>query len=257
MHGVDFHSYLPPAGVPTLITLHLPLSWYPPDALVPDRANTWLHCVSDAQHRSAPPGVELLPPIENGVEVEGPAPRRKLNFALFLGRICPEKGVHLAIAAAEAADVPLMIAGQVFGYPAHRAYFESEIAPKLSPRCRFIGTVGLSAKRKLLAMARCVLIPSLVEETSSLVAREALAAGTPVVSFSRGALVETIEHGRTGFLVEDHDEMAEAITRVSLLKPEHCRAEASRRFPLSRTMDQYFARYRSLCRAAAPLAVPA
>jgi glycosyltransferase involved in cell wall biosynthesis len=257
MHGIDFHAYLPPPGVPTLVTLHLPLHWYSPNALVAPRANTWLHCVSHAQHKSAPAGVELLPPIENGVEVQGPAPRRKHDFALFLGRICPEKGVHLAIAAAEAAGVPLVIAGQVFGYAAHREYFEREVAPKLSRRCRFIGPVGFSAKRELLAMARCVLIPSLVEETSSLVAREALAAGTPVVSFARGALIETIEHGRTGFLVKDSAEMAEAIARVSLLKPEHCREEACRRFPLSRTIDQYFALYRSLSRVAAPLAVPA
>lgn len=257
MHGIDFHAYLPPSGVPTLVTLHLPLNWYPAEALADNRANTWLHCVSGAQHRTAPPGTALLPPIENGVDVESFSLRQKRNFALFLGRICPEKGVHLAIEAAKRAGMPLLIAGQVFGYAAHREYFKDEVVPKLSRRCRFIGPVGFSAKRELLAMARCVLIPSLVEETSSLVAREALAAGTPVVSFARGALIETIEHGRTGFLVKDSDEMAEAIARVSLLKPEHCREEACRRFPLSRTIDQYFALYRSLSRVAAPLAVPA
>ena len=252
MHGIDFHAYLPPAGVPTLVSLHLPLSWYPPDALACNRPGTWLHCVSQAQHRTAPPGVDLLAPIENGVDVESFVLRRKRNFALFLGRICPEKGVHLAIEAAERAGLPLLIAGQVFEYPEHRDYFEHAVAPKLSRSCRFIGAAGPSAKRRLLAQAQCVLIPSLAEETSSLVAREALAAGTPVVAFRRGALAETIGHGRTGFLVEDAAEMASAISHASSIDPEFCRAEARRRFPLSRTIDEYFTLYRSLTRIAAP-----
>jgi glycosyltransferase involved in cell wall biosynthesis len=252
MHGIDFSAYLPPSGVPTLVTLHLPLSWYPPEALADNRTNTWLHCVSGAQHRTAPLGINLLPPIENGVEVEAFALRRKRDFALFLGRICPEKGVHLAIEAAEKAGMPLLIAGQVFGYAAHRAYFEREVSPNLSHRCRFIGPVGPFAKRKLLAMARCVLVPSLAEETSSLVVREALAAGTPVIAFALGALSETIEHGKTGFLVNDADEMAAAIPRTVLLDSEYCRQEARRRFPLSRTTEQYLALYRSLSRAVDP-----
>jgi glycosyltransferase involved in cell wall biosynthesis len=255
MHGIDFHAYLPPVGVPALVTLHLPLSWYPPNALSPTRANTWLHCVSGTQHRSARSGLGLLPPIENGVDVDSFALRRKRKFALFLGRICPEKGVHLAIEAAERAGVPFVIAGQVFGYQEHQKYFEEQVQPKLSRRCRFVGPVGPAAKRRLLAMARCVLIPSLEEETSSLVAREALAAGTPVIAFARGALVETIGHGKSGFLVNNTKEMAAAISRVRVLNPEHCRAEARRRFPLSRTIDQYLALYRSLSRAAAPIRV--
>jgi glycosyltransferase involved in cell wall biosynthesis len=253
MHGIDFHTYLPPSGVPTLVTLHLPLNWYPADALADNRANTWRHCVSGAQHRTAPPGTALLPPIENGVDVESFSLRRKRNFALFLGRICPEKGVHLAIEAAERAGMPLLIAGQVFGYAAHREYFGREVAPNLSRRCRFIGPIGPFAKRKLLAMARCVLIPSLTEETSSLVAREALAAGTPVIALARGALRETIAYGKTGFLVNNADEMAAAMPRARFLDPERCREEARRRFPLSRTIEQYFALYRSLSRAVEPV----
>src|SRR4051794_7535278 len=49
LHGVDFFDYLPPAGVPTLVTLHLPISWYPPAALIPSRPDTWLNCVSASQ----------------------------------------------------------------------------------------------------------------------------------------------------------------------------------------------------------------
>ena len=243
MHGMDFHHYLPEPGVPVLATLHLPLDWYPREALSPSRARTWLHCVSAAQHATRPPGVHFLSPIENGVEA---MPRRQSpsgTFALFLGRICPEKGVHLAIKAARMAGVPIFIAGAVFPYPDHIRYFEEEIAPELDEDCRFIGSVNPTAKAGLLANARCVLLPSLVEETSSLVAREAMAAGAPVIAFRRAALTQLIENGRTGFLVNSAEEMAQAIPRCDMIDRAECQKSARRRFPLRRMTSEYLRRY--------------
>lgn len=249
LHGIDFHTCLPPPGPPVLVTLHLPLEWYPPAALRPDRPNTYLHCVSSAQHRTAPPDVRLLPPIENGVEVaDAPLPKKR-NFALFLGRICPEKGVHLAIEAAERAQVPLLIAGETFGYPEHIRYFETQIAPKLGRHCRFVGAVGPRRKSALLAQARCVLLPSLAEETSSLVAREAMAAGTPPIAFPNGAMADVIAHGRTGFLARDVEEMAQAMAQADRIDPEVCRAETRRRFPRAKMLDAYLSLYASLAQA--------
>lgn len=252
VHGIDFDRYLPPPGPAVLVTLHLPLQWYAPEVLRPKRPDTYLHCVSRAQHESAPPDVELLPPIENGIDLQAFVLRQKRNFALFLGRICPEKGVHLAMDAAERAGIPLLIAGQVFAYPEHQAYFEEQVAPRLNGNCRFVGPVALAHKKQVLAAARCVLLPSLAEETSSLVAREALAAGTPVVAFPHGALADTIENGRTGFLVRAVAEMADAIRACDGIDSEVCRTEAKRRFPLSVMIDSYFNLYHSLARAKVP-----
>jgi hypothetical protein len=249
MHGVDFHAYLPPPGPPVLATLHLPIAWYPAEALRPARPLTWLHCVSRSQHESCGANPHLMPYIENGVAVDAnPTPHAKRGFALLLCRICPEKGVHLAIEAAKQADMPLLIGGAVFPYPAHQRYFAEEIAPRLDPRRRYLGPVGLARKRRLLAAARCVVIPSLVPETSSLVAREALAAGTPVVAFRQGALVEAIEHGRTGFLVDDVEDMARALAAAADLSPQTCRAEARARFSLVRMSAAYLAAYEGLAR---------
>ena len=244
MHGVDFDRYLPPSGVPVLATLHLPPSFYTPAALRPARPRTYLHCVSRSQHAAFPPDIPLLPPIENGIPVEEFGARvRKRGFALALGRICPEKGYHLALEAAHRAGLPLLLAGTVFRYAAHERYFREEIAPRLDGLRRFIGPVPLRRKRRLLAAARCLLVPSLIPETSSLAAIEALASGTPVIAFPIGALADIVEHGVTGFLVRDEHEMAAAMHAAGSLDPERCRAAARARYSAERTQRQYLERY--------------
>jgi glycosyltransferase involved in cell wall biosynthesis len=248
-HGVDFHAYLPLPGVPVLATLHLPAHWYPTGALYPERPDTWLQCVSRSQHETCADNPRLLPPIENGVPVQAlGGGRSKGRFALMLSRICPEKGIHIALDAAKLADASLVIAGTVFPYGEHERYFADEVRPRLDAARRFVGPVGFARKRWLLTSARCLLVPSLVPETSSLVAREALAAGTPVIAFRQGALADTVEHGRTGFLVASEDEMADAIRNARTIDPVACREVARERFSLERMVRQYLAAYEGICR---------
>jgi glycosyltransferase involved in cell wall biosynthesis len=167
---------------------------------------------------------------------------------MVLGRICPEKGVHLAIEAAKRADIGLLIAGSVFPYEAHERYFAEEVAPLLDGRRRFIGPVDFARKRRLLTGARCLLVPSLAPETSSLVARESLACGTPVVAFRNGALPATLDEGVTGFLVDSVEGMAAAIPKVRHLDSEQCREVARQRFSLDRMVARYFETYAALAR---------
>lgn len=247
MHGVDFYSYLPPAGTPLLATLHLPPSWYPPEVFSIKRPETYLNCVSRSQQMACPPASNLLAPVENGVAVNLIASRHaRRNYCLCLGRICPEKGFHLALEAARRAGVGLLLAGEVFRYEAHERYFEKEIVPRLDSTRRFIGPIGGARKRRLLAGARCLLVPSLAPETSSLVAMEALASGTPVVAFASGALADIVEPGKTGFLVEDELTMTLAIQACSRIDPEACRQSARRRFPLNRMIRHYMRIYSRL-----------
>lgn len=248
LHGVDFGAYCP-ASRATLVTLHLPLSWYDPDALRPTRADLWLNGVSPSQTRSAPAEARLLPPIENGVDVEALTARHaKRRFVLFLGRLCPEKGPHVAIDAAGRASLPLIIAGQIFRYAEHERYFAEEIAPHLGVACRFVGPLNFARKRRFLSAAQCVALPSFAQETSSLVAMEALACGTPVVAFRAGALVDIVAHGRTGFLVENAEEMAGAMVEAATLDPDTCREEARARFSKRRMTAAYLDLYARIAR---------
>jgi glycosyltransferase involved in cell wall biosynthesis len=248
MHSLDFHAYLPPPGPPVLVTLHLPLTWYPEAIFRQTRPDTWLQCVSASQERGCPDATALLPHIENGVSLDRfRTGVQRRGYALALGRICPEKGFHLALEAAAEAQTALILAGQIFPYREHEAYFACEIVPRLDGRRRrFIGPVAMPRKRRLLAGARCLLVPSLVPETSSLVAMEALACGTPVIAFPSGALPDIVENESTGFVVRDQHEMAQAIRAAAEINPEECRRAARERFSAHRMVAQYLNLYERL-----------
>jgi glycosyltransferase involved in cell wall biosynthesis len=243
LHGIDFPEYLPSSGPPVIVTLHLPLDWYPEGALVPKRPNLWLHPVSRAQAATAPPGARLASAIENGVDIPDLRTRRRRRYAFALGRICPEKGFDDALEAARLARVPFLMAGTCFPYPFHEAHLREAILPRLSWRRRWIGPVEGERKRRLLSGAACLLLPAKARETSSLVAMEALACGTPVIAYPSGAIPEIIDHGRTGFLVHGIEEMAGAIRCVGRIDPETCRAEARARFSADRMVARYLALY--------------
>jgi glycosyltransferase involved in cell wall biosynthesis len=246
MHGIDFHRYLAPTHVPTLVTLHLPPSWYPENVFQGSHSDARLVCVSRSQAAQCPPEAEIYAIVENGVPLGVFSLTEKQDYVVALGRICPEKGFHLALDAATQAGLPLILAGMVFGYSAHEQYWNQEIRPRLTGRHRFIGSVGPEEKRKLLGAARCLVIPSLVDETSSLVAMESMAAGTPVVALRRGALTEIVEHGRTGFLVHRPEELPGAMLAAQDLNPEHCRARAETLFSCERMTARYLSLYREL-----------
>jgi glycosyltransferase involved in cell wall biosynthesis len=169
---------------------------------------------------------------------------------MCLSRIAPEKNIHAALDAAKAAGVPLLLGGEVYPYREHQRYFEQEVAPRLDERRKFLGPLDEKAKFKLLQRARCLLQPSLAAETSSLVAMEALASGTPVVAYPSGALPALIEHGRTGFLVSNVEEMAEGIRRAGSIDPAACLAAAASRFDLNRMIRRYFETYTRLANGA-------
>lgn len=255
LHGIDFLDYLPPPGPPVLVTLHLAPSSYPANAFRISRPRTWLQCVSALQEATCPLAARPLMVIENGVPEElFQVPLiPKGTHAVAVGRICPEKNQRAALDACRRAGLPLRIAGQVFPYLTHQRYFREEILPRLDSERQFLGPLAPARRIIVVGAARCLLMPSLVEETSSLAAMEALALGTPVVAFPSGALAQIVEDGRTGFLVRSEEAIAEAALQAAALDPAVCRESARRRFRLRHTMARYLELYRELAAGAAPL----
>jgi len=247
MHGIEFHRYQIPEHIPVLVTLHLPPSWYPEEIWrLP--LNYQLQCVSETQRQTCPAEVrDRLAVVENGVPLV-PAERlpKRRNYALMLSRICPEKNLHIGFEAARMCGVPILLAGDTFPYEEHLRYLRDEIEPRLGDGARLLGPVGGAEKTRLLARARCLLLPTIAPETSSLVAMEALAVGTPVVAYPSGAIPEIVEHGRTGFLVRDAAGMAAAIERSGEIDPAVCMAVAASRFPLGRMVRNYLELYEEM-----------
>jgi glycosyltransferase involved in cell wall biosynthesis len=229
---------------PVLATLHLPRTFYREEWFRELPSGVSFNCVSQAQASSFTDLPNVLGVVQNGIAVEQfPFTPEKKDYALWLGRICEEKGPHLAIKATRLAEVPLILAGQVYPFRYHQQYFEREIKPRLSDNevalVRFVDTPDFDRKVDLLRHARALVLSSTAEETSSLVAMEAMACGTPVVAFRRGAFPEIIADGETGFVVDNVQEMAAALARVKSISSEACRRRVERRFTATAMRQRY------------------
>jgi glycosyltransferase involved in cell wall biosynthesis len=202
--------------------------------------------ISHAQLMSAPPGLAPIASIPNPIDLRAwPLQERKGDYLLWIGRMTPEKGPHRAIAAARAVDVPLVLAGVI--QPGQQAFFDREIAPHIDgDRVKFVGEVGGSAKRSLFARARGLLMPIRWNEPFGMVIVEALACGTPVITFPEGAARELVVDGKTGFLVEDERAMAVAVGQLSRIAPRDCRAWVSQSCDVEVVAAAYERTYRSV-----------
>jgi glycosyltransferase involved in cell wall biosynthesis len=251
MHGLDFSEYSLPPDIPVLVTLHLPIAWYSEESWRKVGSNVQFCCVSQTQRWMCFAKLKDVFVVENGVNLPPLShTQKKEDFALIMGRICPEKNAHAALEAATLAGTRVLLAGHVFPYEEHRRYFHEKIEPLLNGEHTFLGPVSAEAKCDLLTRAKCLLHPTLAPETSSLVAMEAMAVGTPVIAYRSGALPEIVEDSVTGFLVDSVEEMAEAIRSVHTLSPKACREAAERRFSKARMVRQYFELYNSLLQRA-------
>jgi glycosyltransferase involved in cell wall biosynthesis len=226
-----------------LATLHLPRQLYGPEMFGDYGANVLFNCVSHSQLRSFTGLPRMMGVVENGIEVSRfPYSEHKRDYLLWMGRICEEKGTHVAIDVAGQADLPLIIAGQVYPFSYHQNYFAREVAPRLEnshARVQFVQRPSFTEKLSLLQNARALLIPASIDETSSLVAMEAMACGTPVIAFRRGALPEVIADGETGLIVSSSDDMAQAIKHVHDIEPRQCRTRVESFYDSRRMAEDY------------------
>ncbi len=200
--------------------------------------------ISDAQRQDCP-SLNYMATIHNGIETATYRCGKKQGYLLFLGRISPEKGTHLAIETARRTGIPLVIAGKVD--PFDQEYFEREVAPHLDgERVRFIGEVAGLAKREVLEGAIALLHLVQWSEPFGLVMVEAMASGTPVIAMPYGSIPEIVSHGRTGFIIDTVNEAVDALSRLDAIDPHDCRREAIARFDVSGMVGGYLEVYQRL-----------
>jgi glycosyltransferase involved in cell wall biosynthesis len=174
--------------------------------------------------------------IPNGVPLEAYAFRATVapdEPLVFLGRVEEIKGPHLAIEAAARAGRQLIIAGNV--PDAHRGWFEVHVGP-----------VDDSQKNELLGNACALLMPVVWDEPFGIVMAEAMACGTPVIGFRRGAVPEVVENGVTGFVVDSLDEMTDAIARIGALDRRACRARVETLYSGDAVTQGYLSLYEDM-----------
>ena len=224
--------------VPTIVTAHGPVTVDAGRLYRQLGRRISLVAISDAQ-RHGTPDLPWVGTVYNGIPVEQyPFSDQKEDFALFLGRMNPEKGAPLAIDAARAAGVPIVLAAKC-NEPAERAYFDAEVRPKLGPGVSWIGEADTATKKALLSRARCLLFPIQWQEPFGIVMVEAMACGTPVVALPGGSVPEVVVDGVTGFICHEPEELPSAIRRAELIDPGACRERAIRHFDVQRMAEGY------------------
>lgn len=204
-------------------------------------ADAPLVALSDEQARHLA-GLNVLATIPHGLDfTRFPFRATPDDYLLFLGRFTPGKGVLTAIDIATRAGVPLRLAAEA------NAYYREHVAPLVDgDRIRYVGELGHDGKASLVAGARALLYPVQSAEPFGLVLAEAMACGTPVAAFGRGAANELVEPGVTGGLFDTSEALVAGLPDVMALDRTAVRARAAARFGADRMVDDYVALYRQL-----------
>ena len=234
-------------GKPQLTTLHGRLDLPDLEPLYREYRDMPLVSISDAQRRPLPwanwQGTVYhgLPPNLYHYQDGGG------GYLAFLGRISPEKRVDRAIRIAQAVGMKLRVAAKVDR--ADQEYYREKIEPlflRNKDRVEFLGEVGGAAKQEFLGNAAALLFPIDWPEPFGLVMIEALACGTPVIAYGGGSVPEILEHGLTGFIVNDQQRAIAAARNIDRIDRQRCREAFEQRFTATVMAENYVDVYRKL-----------
>jgi glycosyltransferase involved in cell wall biosynthesis len=208
--------------------------------------NMPLVSISNAQRKPIP-DANFAATIYHGLprDLLTPTLEPRGGYLAFIGRISPEKRVDRAIMIARAVGIPLRIAAKVDRVD--EEYFRAEIKPLLDgPGVEFIGEIDDRQKNKFLGEARALLFPIDWPEPFGLAMIEAMACGTPVLAFRNGSVVEVIDEGVTGYVVDTIDEAICALGGVLALDRGRVRRQFEERFTSDRMARDYVKVYEKL-----------
>jgi glycosyltransferase involved in cell wall biosynthesis len=189
------------------------------------------------------PGLNYLATVYNGIDLSlYPLQPSQGGSLIFLGRIHPDKGVHLAIEVAQLSGLPLIIAGIV----QDRNYFQQQVQPHLNQSIQYIGPVDVPGKNALFSQARALLHLNTIPERFGLVLAEANAAGVPVVAMDLGSCREVIQDGQTGFLVNSVHDAVRSLQRLAEIDRNACRQRVQQLFSIETMVAAYERVYQTI-----------
>jgi len=166
---------------------------------------------------------------------------------VFLGRIEFIKGTHLAIEAALKTNNKLVIAGNVPTDTTSQQYFKDKVEPYIdNNQIQYIGPVNDAQKNILLGSAKAFLMPLEWNEPFGIVMPEAMACGTPVIGFPKGAVAEVVKHGVNGFIAKDLEELCLMIDKVDTIDRKKVRQSVEESFSSNVIVEQYENLYKKL-----------
>jgi glycosyltransferase involved in cell wall biosynthesis len=244
-------------GTPVVTTLHRRLDTGGAADMIDAFAELPLVAISDSQRRWNP-DANWVATIHHGLDFSAtPRSATPGEYLLVVGRIAPEKGIAEAIEVARRTGHKLVIAAKVYD-PREERLFEAIVRPEIkSGVVEWRGEVDPSERDELMAGAYATLMLGAWPEPFGLVAIESMATGTPVIARRAGANTETVQHGLSGYLVDDIDEAVLAVDRISRLDRDRVSDYAREDFSDRRMVERYEETYRTvLASASAPPVEP-
>lgn len=181
-----------------------------------------------------------------------PSAKKRGDFFVWLGRFVAEKGTHLAIEAAKRAGVKIVLAGTIDRHQHESvSYFNDVIKPQIdNDQVKYVGPANMKEKIRLFSRAQGFLNPIEWEEPFGMVMIEAMALGCPVISFARGAAPEIVIHRKTGFLVQNVNEMVRFIPRITEIDRQVTRQHVERNFSVRVMSEKYLKIYNQVIKTA-------
>ncbi|HVX58316.1 MAG TPA: glycosyltransferase family 4 protein [Candidatus Saccharimonadales bacterium] len=231
--------------IPVAYTIHDPISpWLKEVFDIYKSSNQHCISISNNQRRDGP-DLPYVTTVHNGVDVKKyDFSSRTEDYLLFVGRVVPEKGVKEAIAVARETRQRLLIIGPT--YADSQGYFDQYIKPQLDDQILYLGYVEQDKISPYYQKAKALLTPVQWEEPFGLTTIEAMASGTPVISFNRGAAPEIIENGKTGYVVDSTAEMIDAVNKIKNIRRIACRRHVEDHFSISKMVDGYEAAFEKI-----------
>ena len=159
---------------------------------------------------------------------------------MFLGRLDKVKGLHTAITAALKTNNKLIIGGNIPTTDDNYQYYKNEIEPLFdNEQIVYVGELNDDEKNHYLRQSKALLFPIEWEEPFGIVMVEAMACGTPVIGFKRGAVPEVVDEDITGNIVTDIEGMIKANNNITKNDRLKCRERADKRFNAAKIANDY------------------